>query len=397
MREMLDIWPPLPIVVGVHGIDGWHSDNISAALEHNDRICELYLVAIPSSQSRKVLAAVRQPFQSLLHLHLAFEGRMAPVDGPDLLLGGSAPRLKSLVLKRLPVPGLPKLLSSTTHLVRLDLHGIPRSGYISAEAMFTALSTLTKLESLGIVFDSSQCRPDRNSRPLPQTRILLPVLTDWRFRGVSEYLEILVSGIDAPLLDKLRIIFFHEQIFDTPQLTQFISRAPNFKAHDEVHVAFSYGDVSATLPQISGGELELGVACESEQWDLLSLAQICGSSFPPAFIPAVEHFYVLDKNRIWGWADAEIENGEWLGLFDPFTAVKDLYLSPRFAPSIMLALQELIGESVTEVLPVLQTLFLEETDNSEPVQEFIGQFVAEQKLAGYIVTVSRWERDTDDE
>jgi hypothetical protein len=34
-------------------------------------------------------------------------------------------------------------------------------------------------------------------------------------QGVSEYLE-LISQIDVPLLDKLRINIFHRLIFDTP-------------------------------------------------------------------------------------------------------------------------------------------------------------------------------------
>jgi hypothetical protein len=394
--EMLDIWPPLPIVVGVHSFDGWCSDNIGAALKLNDRICGLYLTAIPRSRSKKVLAAIQQPFPSLKHLHLAFQGRTGPVDDPDLFLGGSAPGLKSLFLKRISVPGLPKLLFSATHLVRLELYGIPDSGYISPEAMLAALSTLTKLESLAIVFESSQSRPDQKSGPLPpQTRILLPVLADYRFKGFTEYLEVLATWIDAPLLYKLAIIFFRQQILDTPQLAQFISRAPKFKAPDEAHLTFSYWDVSVTLPQTFGGELELGVTCEPSDPRLTSLVQIRSSSVPRAFISAVERLYIID-NRIWGLDVIDIENSQWLELFHPFTAVKELYLSPRFAPSIALALQELIGERVTEVLPALQTIFLEETLQSGPVQESIGQFVAARQLAGYIITVSRWEGETDD-
>ena len=91
------------------------------------------------------------------------------------------------------------------------------------------------------------------------------------------------------------------------------------------------------------------------------------------------------------WQD-DIENSQWLELLHPFTAVKDLYISQEFTPRIAPALQELVGERVTEVLPALQTLFLEEPLPSGPVQETIGQFVAARQLAGHPIAVSRWER-----
>ena len=47
-------------------------------------------------------------------------------------------------------------------------------------------------------------------------------------KGVSEYLEDILDRIDAPLLDRLSIMFFHQPIFDTPRLAQFISRVPKF-------------------------------------------------------------------------------------------------------------------------------------------------------------------------
>jgi hypothetical protein len=57
----------------------------------------------------------------------------------------------------------------------------------------------------------------------------------------------------------------------------------------------------------------------------------------------------------------DIENGRWLELFHPCTAVKDLYVSSGFTPRVVPSLQELIGVTVIEVLPALQTLFFERT------------------------------------
>jgi hypothetical protein len=45
-----------------------------------------------------------------------------------------------------------------------------------------------------------------------------PTLTYFMFIGVSEYLEDLVDWIDAPLLNHLDIAFFHQLVFDAPQV-----------------------------------------------------------------------------------------------------------------------------------------------------------------------------------
>jgi hypothetical protein len=106
----------------------------------------------------------------------------------------------------------------------------------------------------------------------------------------------------------------------------------------------------------------------------------------------VEHLYILEK-KLSGprWQD-DIESSQWFELLLPFTAVKCLYISSEFTPRIAPTLQELVGERVTEVLPALQTLFLEETMPSGPMQEAIEQWVAARQLAGHPVAVSRWER-----
>jgi hypothetical protein len=221
VRDTLDVWPLLPIVVRSDGYETWGVDGIIAVLKHNDRISELDLVDIPSPQLEKIWAAMEQPFPELTHLQLQRRDETAPVV-PASFLGESSARLQSLFLYWIPFPGLPKLLMSTIHLVRLDLRRIPYSGYISPEVMATCLSVLTRLETLVIKFESPRCSPNHTiRRPPPRTRNLLPVLKKLLFFGVSEYLEDLVGRIDAPLLNNLDVTFFHQLIFSTPQLTQF--------------------------------------------------------------------------------------------------------------------------------------------------------------------------------
>jgi hypothetical protein len=385
VRETLDVWPLLPIIIWVQRPQIWDADNIVAVLEHNERICELTLLDILRSQAEKVLAAMQQPFPALTSVWLRF--KPSPIISV-LFLGGSAPSLRMFALDGIPFPGLPKLLLSATNLVDLDLRNIPHSGYFSPEEIVTCIATLTALKGLRVEFESPRSCPARH--PPPRMRYLLPILTKLWFKGVSGYLEDLVAQMDAPLLDSLVITIYNRLILDTPQLTQLISRSPKFKAH-EARAVFNDSDVWVTLPQTGSGALELTISCGQSDWQLLSLAQICRSSFPQTLISAVERLHIHRGSLISHWQD-DIETYQWLELLHPFTAVKDLYISEEFTPRVTPVLKELVGERVTEVLPALQTLFLPETLPLGPVQEAIGQFVAARQLVGQPIIISHWDK-----
>jgi hypothetical protein len=158
LREMLDVWPQLPVFISINGqgrYESWgtgHIDNLIAALEHNDRICRLDLNHMPSKEMGNLFPTMEQPFPALKRLKLQLRSP-TPWDVPDLLLGGSAPHLQTLILEQIQFPGLPKLLLSATHLVYLSLRNIYRWKSISPEEMVTCLSVLTRLERLEIGFD----------------------------------------------------------------------------------------------------------------------------------------------------------------------------------------------------------------------------------------------------
>ncbi len=336
---------------------------------------------------------MQKPYLALTDLTIWwYDHRAAPIV-PESFLGGSAPRLRLLNLDRIPFPGLPKLLLSATHLVALELQHIPNSGYFTPEAIVTGLSTSTGLQILFLCFESPLSRPKRESRrPPPLTRSILPALIIFLFEGASEYLEDLVARIDTPLLGSLEIKFFHQLMFDTPQLTQFISRTPNLETLNTARVVLSGDTVRVTLPPVYPRGVELGISCRQSDWQLSSLAQIYGSALPQALIHTMDHLYICDHFLPPHWQD-DIEDGQWLEVLHPFTSVKNLYLSRNLTPSIAPALHELVGERVIEVLPALQTLFLGEDHPSGPVQEAIGKFVAARQLAGHPIIVSHWDRE----
>jgi hypothetical protein len=368
-------------------------DNISAVLEHSDRVDEISLIDIDSSSLEKLLAVMQEPFPELTYLRLKSFDEMVPVL-PSSFLGGSAPRLRFLGLDGVPFPGLPKLLLSTTHLVYLQLENIPHSGYISPEALPTALSTLTSLESLFLQFQSPRSHPDRESRrPPPSTRSSLPVLTHFFYKGVTEYLEDLVARIDAPRLNSLYITFFNQIIFETPQFVQCISRTSTFRALEKAHVSFGAAMVNLSLLTSGSGKLTVKIPCRELDWQVSSMEQVFASCLPP-LSTLVDLYIYQDLHPQPEWQD-NVENALWLELLHPFTAVRNLYISEQFAPRIVPALQELVGGRTTELLPTLQSISLERLQPSGPVQEAIGKFVAARQLSGHPIAISRWDREQD--
>src|SRR5712691_13550351 len=123
-------------------------DNIIAALGQSNRVYRVFLFNLVDWQLEEVLAQMQVPFPELTDLRLRSYGQAIPI--PDSFLGGFAPCLRVFELDGIPFPGLPKLLLSATHLVKLRLSDIPHSGYISPEEMVAPLSMLSYLEILSL-------------------------------------------------------------------------------------------------------------------------------------------------------------------------------------------------------------------------------------------------------
>jgi F-box-like len=387
VKKLLDIWPPLPVYIYAYHPAGKSQlrgvNNIVAALKQQNRVWGIEIWGIPNSLLKKSVAM--KPFPALTRLVLVSNDAKAPVL-PDSFLGGSAPRLREICLEGIPFPGIGKLLLSTTDLVALALYDIPYSGYISPEAMAVSLSTLTRLEVLELRFRSPRSRADRENRhPPPLKRVVFPALTWLRFRGDSEYLEDIMSGIDAPLLSNLGIMFFNQLVFNTPQLRHSINRTGNFKAPDCPRIFFD--DRHVTVEPFR--TLSLRVLCSPSDWQLSSLSQLYISAFSPLSTP--EHLEICNPREYW---EDDIESVQWLELLHLFPSVKDLVLSGKSLRLVAPALDGLTGESVTEVLPALQNIVVQGSQPSVTDNNAIGKFIATRQLLGSPVTVQH--RDGED-
>jgi len=392
---MLDIWPALPIYIYVLAIGRRPRGmaNIIVALKQHDLVCKIHIDGIPNSLLKK-FATMKKPFPALTSLRLWSKEENALLL-PDSFLGASAPRLRSLDLSGIPFPALPKLLLSTHDLAILHLWEIPHSGYISPGTMVACLSGLSRLESLYLVFRFPRLRVHRASRIRPPlTRVVLPALTSFDFKGNSEYLEDMVSRIDSPRLSYTHITFLNQLVFDTPLLRNFISRTETFKVPHRADVLFSNNRVEVSLfrrkETADHRMLEFRISCKPSDWQLSSIAHVCSSSLPR--LSTLEHLGIYE-NRFSKpqWRD-DMENTQWLELLYPFFAVKDLVLSEKLVQLIAPALQDLTEERVTEVLPALQNLVLQGPEASGPVEDAIGRFIAARQLSGHLVTVHHQER-----
>ncbi|KAI9457879.1 hypothetical protein F5148DRAFT_338785 [Russula earlei] len=372
MSEMLDIWPVLPVVMN-HALDSWENVTVALESEHHHRICQINLWDIPTSHWERFAVAMQKPFPKLTYLRFRIQDNTV-ASLPDSFLGGSSPLLRYLSLANCPFPGIPKLLLSANQLVVLSLFNIPDSGYISPQDLVTVLSAMSRLETLSLGFRSPLYPASRP--PPPLTRSGLPALTGLTFCGVHEYLEGLLAPIEVPLLNKLDVTFFMDIDFVIPQLHRLITKAESFKRCDIAIVRTSDRAIRFTVYRDTNKlpTLLLEIRCRELDWQLGSLAQVCSSSLP--FLSTLVHLDIVDGNVPQShWKD-EMETTQWLELLAPLTAMKVLHLSHQVAPHVCQALEELVGERVTEVLPALQNIFLEGLEPLGSVPKYIEGFIA---------------------
>ena len=399
VREMLGNWPTLPIVIDDQELGGAYQTltrqvvNVVAALEHRDRVCQIGLGDISRSVFPILAEKMQESFPALTHLQLDSDYG-SPMLHPGSFLGGSAPCLRSLTLQGISFPALPTLLSTTKNLVKLRLGRIPHSGYLSPDAMVVCLSFLTKLENLVLRFSSPQPRPNSSIRHLPLlTRVTLPSLTQFNFYGANEYIEDLVARVNIPQLHDLEITLFGEALFEASQLSQFLGQAEKFKVPRRALLDFgSYSDVarlSLSGDPVDGTTLVLPITYIADiDFQLRFLHTLSRSPPPPLQLSSFERLDI-----VMGHTEHGMDYIPWLELFQPFTAVKDLYLDNRAVLHLAPTLQELTEERATHVTPALQRIFVQSYGQPEDAaaQAAIGSFIAARQFSGHPVAVHDWE------
>jgi F-box-like len=410
VREMLHIWPELPLFIDFFDRGGpanWNGEdrfvNIIDALEHRDRVHKIHLTELRSSEVDRTIRVMQQPFPALTSLNLCDSiGLALPLAIPDTFLNGSAPSLQDLQLWGLLFPSLPRLLSSATHLTSLHLFHIPNSGYISPESMATSLSALTNLEILRIHFTYPTPHSRRRDRPRPApTRAVLPALTDLEFLGVSEWLEDLAGRVDAPLLVYTRITFFNQFVIDIPQIVRFIQVGHiELSRPSKLSLRFNpspFADVNFYWPKgTSNDEVYVRWRLEYDglDWQVRLMAQLCKQILPLlSNVDELNIKYGFRKESgapqdIWPLAyNLNMDPAPWLELLQPFLSVKSLEILTELEPFVAAALQGLTEESAAEILPALEELLLERFTIDRDAPQGIQSFITARQHSDHPVAV----------
>ena len=393
--EMLKIWPAIPIAVsGISFEDD--VDDIIAALEQRDRVREIDVEGYSSYSVETIVESMLVPFPALKRLFLAACDVTVP-DIPDTFLGGFAPRLQSLGLYNIPFPALPKLLLSASGLVDLTLSGIPRAGTFLPETIANYISNLSRLETFCLEFSSRRPCPVPRSHSPPVARAVFPALYRLKFKGAAGYLDSLISHIDAPVIYFLDMTFFNQPFVtsDFCQLRQFIGRAEMFKSLTHAHINFGFCTVELSLVQRTqkyNTQLSVGIRCEQLHQRLQSLAEVGSASLLPlSKVESLELSSELLTLQL--LEDHTEEDSRWLNVLQPFSGVQSLYACESTLPSFAYAVKEVPEDRLSEVLPALQELSMDEfhapgpVDEPSPpaIQEAIERFIAMRHLYTTIV------------
>ena len=400
VQQNLVYWPlSLPLVIDYPGPIPFQNptssddNNIVAALTHADRIHRITIYA-GTSLFRKVATVMQNSFPVLTRLELIWvrEDWTSPL--PDLsrgFLGGSSPRLEYLHLHSVSLPSFPTFLSSASNLHNLRLGEMLQS--IPPENMVAGLAALTRLSTLTIEFGGLTPQPDQwETRSNPPMPTILPALTGFYYKGYSAYLEDLLALINAPLVDDISIQYFVgvEEI-QVLQLSWFIGRTKSLKDAQfrRAYATFRYPQFDVELePDLPQGKPQTSI-----------LLTLLGSDIQIPYVvdvlgQLVAIFSNIDRlstNGNWlEWSGMDdLDSIEWLLFFRLFPAVEKLHLSGDVVPCITSAFENITEEMLTEVMPTLRLLWLDEkirTGDARAVRS-IERFLSLRQLSGRPVTV----------
>jgi len=381
-RRSLDIWPPFPIAIHVSSCKAPSNIfNFVAALKHPDRVSDIRLNSLTITGVMVFVDMMRCPFSVLTYLSLG------SIDDdelvlPDGFLGGSAPSLRTLLLERIAFAALPKLLLSTTQLVTLRISSASTIGYISPGVMATCLVSLPNLKQITLKFPFPFPDPEQSSPPLP-TRAVLPSLLSFRFVGVTQYLEDLLTQLDAPGLRTVSATFC-DHVVHIPQFFRFTNYAKRLSG-PPIRAAVEFEYKKVLIKFILSDGFELAVTCTELLGQVLSMALVCRELSP--LVSRVERLDLRCVRNLLQLAPPFMNLGDWPELFQPFIAVKNVYLCKNLWPKLAPALQDLSEERVVEALPELRTLFLEEPRGR--AMGFIEPFITARRLSGHPVAVQQ--------
>ena len=220
------------------------------------------------------------------------------------------------------------------------------------------------------------------------THITLPNLRRFAFRGVSAYLEALLSRMITPLLENLAIGFFNQLTFSFTHLPQFISTTENLRFHSSISWFTSRGLVIEAYPDHGAKThaLRVDVLCACLDWQVASAAQIydaLGTAFSAVELVSFRHrsgFTTLEDR------ENAADSTHWRELLRSFGNVKTLRVA---TDDLVMPVSDCLRpddeESPMELLPELKELEYFASNNAGDV---FTSFIDAREKAGHPINLT---------
>ena len=256
-------------------------------------------------------------------------------------------------------PSLSSLLLSPTLLTRLVLDGIPDPSHLPTSDLLMYLSNMPQLRYLNIGFLSTT-RHRRLAGDVNLTSSLdcvaLPNLEMFHFRGVSTYLESLVTKLDAAAVYELDFTFFYQLNYTIPHVSSFLRRTKRF-GFDGIRIHFSPESlvISAT-PTISSSPKDirsLRIPCVRLDFQVASAAQIC-RTLRPNFGNMEDLVMKYSQDQLPTQWQGEVDPTLWRELLSQFRGMKTLWISSALVSEVTASM----GHDTPQLLEELSILAL---------------------------------------
>ena len=403
IERILALWETLPLVIRL--TRGRKSKslpvNVTTALRQPDRVREISL-GLTSATIGSIVDAIKKPFQILERIRITIRDAKEPTTEPSLpcrkvFLGGSAPRLRVITLDGINFPFLEikQVILSTNNLVELCLSRIPKTGYFSADALVTALSTSAQLKRLEVGFHYPASLPTQSKTNRPLQRTTFPSLWYLKFHGASEYLEEFASRVYVPSLRDIEIGLFHQIFFEIPEFCRSISPLKPFRSPTTVGIDLYKRTAVINFKEMNKDGIKYAgcyLTCFCDRLDRqLSFVTQVSSQLSPLLNVGVLFIIVLRDEMPSG--EQGVDSTQWLELLQPLTRLRELRVSGvnQFVRDIGQAL--VTEEMAAEVLPELTKVSVWGGRRKPDVIEAIQRFAAARKVFDSTLHTSAPMRD----
>jgi hypothetical protein len=361
-----------------------------AISQHRNRVRRITL-RIPPPKLQRLISAMNEEFPILDRLNLETSTQSFH-NGAILPQTFLAPNLRHIYLWGVALPTqspLRALLTTTRSLVFLWLGGVPRSAYFPPNHMVTWLSLIPLLETLGIDlnYDLPSPNPYVVTDTATTTQMTLPNLRLFYFRGVTAYLECLLSHIVAPVLSTFLVRFRNQWTFTIPQTFQFLNLSESLQ-FNTFELAFTEDSVKFRADPHRAfwtRPLYLQIMCNFSpgRQVVVSTVQILRTLTP--ILSVVEQLTItLTTARSYSYI-GHLDRTQWRGLLSPFNNVKALHVASDpddlIVQKLSRSLPSVEGESPLELLPNLEEL----TYSNWRIGHAFIPFINERRAAGHPV------------